>query len=61
MQAVNNVPANRADAERDNSIGFVLGIMFLIAFIFLLLFYGVPAMRNTTSKPLINIPQMFTE
>ncbi len=53
MVVVNNTtpPSNSG-----NGMGFLMGVILLIIFGFLLLSYGLPALRNATSAPQINVP-----
>lgn len=49
---INNPPAN----EEGNGTGFLLGIIALIIFVFLFLYYGLPMIRQSFSGPQINVP-----
>jgi TRAP-type mannitol/chloroaromatic compound transport system permease small subunit len=55
MTVINNAPA---PTESSNSgMGFLLGIILLIVFVFLLIYYGLPAIQNSFSGgPQINVP-----
>ena len=48
---------NAAPAETgDNGMGFVAGVILLIVFAFLLFYYGLPMLRQSTASPQINVP-----
>lgn len=53
---VNNPPAN----SDGNGGGFLLGVIVLIIFVILFVFYGLPMLRGTgggaTQAPQVNIP-----
>ena len=59
MATIINTPAP-APANNDNnsSTGLILGILILVAFLAILFFYGLPALRSATqqSAPQINVP-----
>ncbi len=53
---VNTTPAN---ASTDNGMGFVLGIILLIAFVGILLFFGLPYVRGgygSNTGTSVNVP-----
>lgn len=51
---VNTPPAQ----ERDSGMGFLLGVILLLAVFFLFFVYGLPILRNSvgSSVPSINVP-----
>ena len=50
---VNN-PGNSDSGS--NGMGFLLGIIVLVVFVILFLYYGLPMIQKTMSGPQINIP-----
>lgn len=48
------VPANSSD---NSGMGFFAGVILLIVFLFLLFYYGIPAMRGNSGSPQINVPK----
>lgn len=56
MAVINNAaPAPAADS---GGMGFLLGVIVLIVFVFLMIMYGLPILRNSigTASPQINVP-----
>jgi hypothetical protein len=51
---VNTTPAQTTDSS--NGMGFLFGIILVIAFIFLLFFYGVPYLSSAFQGPQVNVP-----
>lgn len=51
---VNNPPYTRED--RSSAIGTILGIILLLAIVFALFYYGLPALRGAFTAPQITIP-----
>ncbi len=37
-------------------MGFLMGIILLILFVFALLYYGLPMLRNATTTPAVTVP-----
>lgn len=58
MTVINNAPSPAPVQESSgNGMGFLLGVILLIVFVFLLIYYGLPAIRNSfSSGTQINIP-----
>ena len=48
----NPTPTN----EGGNGMGFFLGVIVLVVFVILLLFYGLPYLRSFYQTPQINVP-----
>ena len=54
MTTIVNSPA---PTNESNGSGFLLGVIALIGFVFILLYYGLPAIKNMgVQAPQINIP-----
>ena len=53
MATVVNNPSGTGD---NSGMGFLLGIILLIVFVVILLFYGLPLLQNSTSSPQLNVP-----
>jgi hypothetical protein len=51
-----HVPGELQTTDRSGGLGFFLGILMLIVFLFLMLYYGLPALRGATQGPQINVP-----
>lgn len=45
---VNNVAPQ--SSENNSGVGFLLGIIILVAFVFFLFYYGIPIIRNMTQQ-----------
>lgn len=46
-------------ASNDSGMGFLMGMILLMLFIFLMFYYGLPVLRNSvgqTQAPQINVP-----
>ncbi|HUQ85860.1 MAG TPA: hypothetical protein VM077_06070 [Candidatus Limnocylindrales bacterium] len=54
---VNNPPA-AAPSEGGGGSGFLLGIIVLIVFVILFVFYGLPMLNNTASNAGVQAPQV---
>lgn len=56
MAVINN--AAPAPASDSGGMGFLLGVITLIVFVFLMMVYGLPILRNAvgSSSPQINVP-----
>jgi hypothetical protein len=50
---VNTTPAHE---DTGSGMGFLLGILLLIAFIVVFFFYGVPALTQSFRGPQVNVP-----
>lgn len=54
---VNTTPGT---SDQSSGIGFMIGAIALLAFLFLLFVYGIPALRNATpapsQAPAVNVP-----
>lgn len=53
MVVVNNTTPN---TDSGNGMGFLLGVILLVVFAFLLIYYGLPLIQRSTSAPQINVP-----
>lgn len=60
---INNPPTNRVDrvdrevVDRTNSgVGWVLGLIVILAAVLLLLYYGIPALRSASHSATVNVP-----
>ena len=57
MSTIVNTPAS---GESNSGMGFVLGIILLIAFVFLMMYFGLPMLRNVSNTvpqaPQIQVP-----
>lgn len=56
---VNNPPANNAQPSENNSgLNWVFALILLIVFMFLVFYFGLPALRRVTTSnvPQINVP-----
>ena len=55
MATVVNTPSS---TDNGSGMGFLLGVILIIAFIMLLMFYGVPYLGNMmqTQGPQVNVP-----
>lgn len=42
-------PASTNNSPADNGMGFLLGVVILIAFVFILFIYGLPVLRQALS------------
>jgi hypothetical protein len=53
---VNTTPAQ--PVERSNGMGFLLGVVLILAFIFLFFLYGVPLLTQSfrSAGPQVNVP-----
>jgi hypothetical protein len=57
MATVVNNPADTGHShESDSGMGFVIGVILLVVFALLLIFYGLPLLRGNTTQPQFNIP-----
>lgn len=58
MSTIVNTPAS---GESNSGMGFVIGIILLIAFVFLMLYFGLPMIRDVSSTapqaPQIQVPE----
>ena len=56
MVVVNNTAP--ASSDSGNGLGFLMGVVLLIIFVVLLVYYGIPAIRGAagSSSPQINVP-----
>lgn len=54
MATIVNTPA-ASEPSSNSGMGFLLGVILLIVFMFLLFYYGLPALRSSAS-PQINVP-----
>ena len=43
------------DTDRSGGVGMLLGILMLILFMFLLFYYGLPAIKGAKQAPQINV------
>ncbi len=50
------VNTNPGTSSSDNGMGFLLGIILIILFIGLLLYYGLPYLQQSMSGPQVNVP-----
>ena len=46
---------NNPSGTSDNSVGLIVGIVLLLGFVFLLFYYGLPALRGA-SNPSVSVP-----
>jgi len=46
---------NNPSGTSDNGMGLIVGIVLLLGFVFLLFYYGLPAIRNASS-PSVQVP-----
>jgi hypothetical protein len=53
MVVVNNTTPQ---TDSGNGMGFLMGVVLLIIFAFLVIYYGIPALQRSTSAPQINVP-----
>lgn len=51
---VNNPPAQTR--ESGNGMGFLVGVILLIVFVILAIYYGLPLLRGATTAPQVNVP-----
>ncbi len=42
-----------------NGMGFMLGVILLIAFLFILFYFGLPMFNQANQGPQINVPNQF--
>ena len=54
MATIINTPSSQSPRS-DNGMGFLLGVIVLIIFLVLIVYYGVPALKSSSS-PQINVP-----
>ncbi|MEO6509211.1 MAG: hypothetical protein ABIO02_04610 [Patescibacteria group bacterium] len=52
------VVVNNAAPQTDsgNGMGFLMGVVLLIIFVVLLIYYGLPMIQRSTAAPQINVP-----
>lgn len=43
--------------DSTGGMGFLLGVIALIVFFFLFIYYGLPLMRNSVTSPTIQVPE----
>lgn len=55
MATIVNTPA-ASDSNSSSGMGFLVGAILLIVFLFLLFYYGLPALRSSFSAPQVNVP-----
>ncbi|GIW59210.1 MAG: hypothetical protein KatS3mg087_0276 [Patescibacteria group bacterium] len=55
MSTIVNTPAQPAQSS-GSGLGFLAGVILLIIFFGLALYYGLPALNRATSSPTINVP-----
>ena len=53
MVVVNNTAPQ---SDSGNGMGFLLGVILLIVFVVLLIYYGLPLIQRSTSAPQLNVP-----
>lgn len=56
MATIVNNPAPASSDGGGNGMGFMLGVVILVLFVLGLLYYGLPALRNMSVNPQINVP-----
>jgi hypothetical protein len=56
MATIVNTPAQAADT--DSGMGFLLGVVVLVALFFLFMLYGLPAMRQSMPSNEVIAPQI---
>ncbi len=54
MATIVNTPT--AEPSSNSGMGFLMGAILLIIFMFLLFYYGLPALRSVSQSPQINVP-----
>lgn len=54
MATIVNTPAQAGDTG--SGMGFLLGIVLIIAFVLLFFFYGLPYLSNAMQGPQVNVP-----
>lgn len=52
MATIVNTPA----ADSGSNMGMIVGLLLLAVIVGLFFIYGIPALRQTTSQPSINVP-----
>ncbi len=45
-----------AGSDTGSGMGFLMGAILLVVVLFLLFYYGLPALRSTTQVPQVNVP-----
>lgn len=55
MSTIVNTPAQPTQSS-GSGIGFLAGVILLIIFFGIVLYYGIPALNRATSGPTINVP-----